>query len=392
MTVRIDPAQLRALVVTIFGRCGLARDAAERAAAVVCYADEHGIATHGCRALVSIYAPRLRDGRIDPAARPVVVRRAPAGVVLDARGGLGLLAMTDAVDAAAALARATGIGLALVRGSSHFGSAGYYTHRLAGAGLVGLAMTNCGAQGVVPPLGGAVRLLGTNPLSAAVPAAARPPFVLDMSTTVVATGKLATARADGRAVPAGWLLGRDGADVTDPAAYYGGTADVAWLGGRAATGAAKGYGLALLVDLLCGPLAGASYGPHRDALNGDGPPAGDRDVGHLALAIDPAAFGSPERFAAGVHEMLDTITACPPARGHTGDAATASPGVAAGPTYPGAPEAAHEADAAERGIALAPDVASQLAQLATELGVDPPPLLRDAAAVPMPAESAQAAR
>ena len=367
MTVRVDPAQLRALVTAIFRRCGLAAGAAARAADVVCYADEHGFTTHGCNALVNIYAPRLLDGRIDPAARTTVVRRAAAGVVLDASGGLGLLAMTEAVDAAAELARTGGVGLALVRGSSHFGSAGFYSHRLAMAGLVGIAMTNCGQQGVVPPLGGAVRLLGTNPLSAAVPAAARPPFVLDMSATVVATGKLAAARAERRPVPRGWLVGPDGGDVTDPAAYFDRTADVAWLGGRLATGAAKGYGLGLLVDLLCGPLAGAAYGPRRDALQGHA--AQDSDIGHLALAIDPAAFGSDGSFATGVDEILGTITACPPAGGNP-------------VTYPGAPEATIAADAARRGVALPDPVATALARLATDLGVPPPPALTPATAVP----------
>lgn len=129
-----------------------------------------------------------------------------------------------------------------VRNSSHFGCAGYYTHRLARFDLAGIAMTNCGNQGVVPPLGGTVRMLGTNPISAAVPAGSLPPFVLDMSSTAVATGKLAAARRDGQPVPPGWLVGRDGSAVTDPAAYYDQPADVAWLGGRAETGAAKGYG------------------------------------------------------------------------------------------------------------------------------------------------------
>jgi len=378
MTARVDLGELRALVTAIFLRCGLDAGSAAPAADVVCYADEHGFTTHGCNALVNIYAPRLLDGRIDAHARTTVVRRAPAGVVLDAHNGLGLLAMTDAVDAAAGLACTSGVGLALVRGSSHFGSAGFYSLRLARAGLVGLAMTNCGQQGVVPPLGGAVRMLGTNPLSAAVPAATWPPFVLDMSATVVATGKLAAARAERRAVPPGWLVGRDGSDVTDPAAYYDETADVAWLGGRLATGAAKGYGLALLVDLLCGPLAGAAYGPRRSLLadghngtgggrgTGDGHGGGkaeDRDVGHVALAIDPAAFGRASSFADAVDEVLSTVAACPPANGGT-------------VTYPGAPEAARAADSAANGVALPPTVAAAIAALATDLGLALPAGLR----------------
>ncbi|GGM80566.1 putative oxidoreductase YjmC [Longimycelium tulufanense] len=354
MTTRINSKTLRNFVVTVFERCGLRRTAAETAAAVVCYADERGFTTHGCNALVNTYVPRLRDGRISPSARPEVLMETPAGATLDGQGGLGLVTMTRAVDMASRKAHTHGVGAVAVRNSSHFGSAGYYTHRLARSGLVGIAMTNCGAQGVVPPLGGAIRLLGTNPLSAAVPSARRPPFVLDMSTTVVATGKLALARAEQREVPPGWLIGRNGEDVTDPAAYFNGSADVAWLGGRITTGGAKGYGLALLVDLLCGPLAGASFGPRRDALSG--PPAEDHDVGHFALAIDPTAFDKTGQFLDSVDEVLGTVESCPPS--NSGSV-----------TYPGAPEARRANEAEEQGVALSDQVMEKLLQLAEELGI-----------------------
>jgi LDH2 family malate/lactate/ureidoglycolate dehydrogenase len=368
MPTRVDRNHLREFVTQVLVRCGLDHTAAHTAAKVVCYADEHGFTTHGCNALANIYAPRLRDGRISAAARPVVVVESTAGAVIDGNGGLGLLAMTAAVDLAGRRAREHGVGLVLVRNSNHFGSAGYYSLRLARIGLVGLVMTNCGPQGVVPPLGGTVRMLGTNPISAAVPAGERPPFVLDMSTTVVATGKLAAARAAGQRVPPGWLLDRDGSDVTDPQAYYDGTANVAWLGGRLATGGAKGYGLGLLVDLLCGPLAGAAYGPRSEALSGgldgetgSGEPAADTDVGHLALAIDPAAFGPVEPFRAAVDEVLGTVEACPPA----GERAV---------TYPGVPEATVAGDSVALGVALPPAVVTKLIELAASL------------AVPLPAE------
>jgi LDH2 family malate/lactate/ureidoglycolate dehydrogenase len=357
MTTRVGLNHLREFVTEVFVRCGLDGATALTAAKVVCYADEHGFTTHGCNALANIYAPRLRDGRIDPTARPAVVTESTAGAVIDGNGGLGLLAMTAAADLAGRKARAHGVGLVLVRNSNHFGSAGYYSLRLARAGLVGLVMTNCGPQGVVPPLGGAVRMLGTNPLSAAVPAGEQPPFVLDMSSTVVATGRLAAARAAGQDVPAGWLIGRDGSDVTDPAAYYDGTADVAWLGGRLPTGGAKGYGLALLVDLLCGPLAGAAYGPRAAALSGE--QVEDTDIGHLALAIDPGAFGHVESFQAAVDEVLGTVQACPPVAGHK-------------VTYPGAPEARLAAEAVVLGVALPQAVVAKLTELSLTLDVPLP--------------------
>ena len=256
------------------------------------------------------------------------------------------------------------MGAVAVRNSGHFGAAGYYAHRLAGQGMVGIAMTNCGAQGVVPPLGGAVRMLGTNPLAAAVPAGKTAPLVLDMSTTVVATGRVKAALRDGEDVPPGWLVSRsDGAAVTDPQAYVDGTADVQWLGGALATGGAKGFGLGLLVDLLCGPLAGAAFGPRREVLD-DGPPADDTDVGHFVLALDTRAFGDRAGIEARAGELLETVAHCPPA------------GYTSAVTYPGAPEAARARTADLEGVPLGKPVAAAFADLLSELDIDAPEGMR----------------
>jgi LDH2 family malate/lactate/ureidoglycolate dehydrogenase len=368
MTLHLPPAELQRLVRTVFVRCGLSDAAAGAAAEVVCYADRHGFATHGVNQLVNNYAPGLLDGRISSSAVPEVVGGLGGVAVVDGNAGLGPVTMTYAVDEAAELARSHGVGAVAVRNSGHFGAAGFYSHRLATQGMVGIAMTNCGAQGVVPPLGGAVRMLGTNPLSAAVPAGAVPPLVLDMSTTVVATGRVKAALRDGEDVPAGWLASRaDGTAVTDPAAYVDETADVQWLGGALATGGAKGFGLGLLVDLLCGPVAGAAFGPRREVLAVSGSPAGnntDSDVGHFVIALDTNAFGDGATIEARAGELLGTVAACPPA------------GYTSAVTYPGAPEAARAAAAEVDGVPLDKPVAAALAELLDSLGVEAPEGMR----------------
>lgn len=360
-SVAVEHTELTDFVHSVLLNCGLDDPAARTATEVICYADVHGFTTHGTNALAGIYAPRLRDGRIRAAAQPKPVVETAATAVIDGDGGLGVVTMVAAVDLAAAKAREFGIGMVTVRNSSHFGSAGYYTSRVAAQGLVGIVMSNCGAQGVAPPLGGLKRLLGTNPLSAAVPVATGAPFVLDMSTTAVATGKIRAAQREGRPVPAGWLVTPDGGTTTDPNAFFDGHAEVAWLGGTAQTGGAKGYGLALLVDLLCGPLAGAAYGPRPAALT-EPEPAEDVDVGHVAIVIDPAAFGAAESFLAESRQLLDTVSAAPAAQAQR-------------VTYPGAPEA----DRAERsrsvGVALPDHVAVALVRLGAELGVPVPAAL-----------------
>ena len=364
MTAHLPPADLHRTVRDVFIHCGLPADAADAAAEPVCYADRHGFATHGVNQLVNNYAPGLRSGRIPSSAAPEVVGGLGAVAVVDGHAGLGLVTMTFAVDKAAELAREHGVGAVAVRNSGHFGAAGYYSHRLATRGMVGIAMTNCGAQGVIPPLGGAVRMLGTNPLSAAVPAGEVAPFVLDMSTTVVATGRVKAALRDGEEVPPGWLVSRsDGTPVTSPAAYVDETADVQWLGGSLVTGGAKGFGLGLLVDLLCGPVAGAAFGPRREVLAG-GPPADDTDIGHFVLALDTRAFGDQADIEARAGELLSTVAASPPA------------GYATSVTYPGAPEAARAKTADVEGIPLDKPVAAAFAELLAELGIDAPEGMR----------------
>ncbi|MGI5355277.1 Ldh family oxidoreductase [Streptomyces sp. CA-252508] len=361
MTVTVPLAELTAFVHRTLRACGLDADAARTAADVITYADAHGFTTHGTNGLVNIYAPGLLDGRIAADAAPRVVQETSATALLDGDRGLGLVTMDLAMDIAMDKARQTGIGMVAVRNSTHFGSAGYYTQRAATAGLIGLAMTNCGAQGVAPPLGGTVRMLGTNPLSAAVPVTDGAPFVLDMSTTVVATGKIKAAYKEGRQVPAEWLVRHDGTPTTDPAAFMDEEADVAWLGGPAATGGAKGFGLALLVDLLCGPLAGAAYGPRPGVLTGE--PATDDNVGHTAIVIDPAAFGSARHIAAENRTLLDTVAGSPVAA-H-----------ANGVTYPGAPEAARYERSVRDGVELPAPVAEGLVRLAEQLSTDAPAAL-----------------
>ncbi|MGC5398434.1 Ldh family oxidoreductase [Streptomyces sp. DT20] len=369
MTVRVPLAELTTFVNDVLTECGLDTESARTAADVITYADANGFTTHGTNGLVNIYAPRLLDGRIDAGAAPHVVQETAGAALLDGDRGLGLVTMDLAMDIAMAKARQTGIGMVAVRNSTHFGSAGYYTQKAAAAGLIGLAMTNCGAQGVAPPLGGTVRMLGTNPLSAAVPVTEGAPFVLDMSTTVVATGKIKAAHREGRQVPQEWLVRHDGTPTSDPADFMAEEADVAWLGGPASTGGAKGFGLALLVDLLCGPLSGAAYGPRPGVLKGE--PAGDDNVGHTAIVIDPSAFGSAHAIAAENRRLLDTVVNSPAAEYAT-----------RGVTYPGAPEAARYEQSRREGVELPGPVADGLVALAAQLSVRAPDALAVRALAP----------
>lgn len=352
---RIPLDTLHRFATDALGTCGVRSDDAEAGADALCFADARGFPTHGVNALATIFVPALREGRIDAAAQPEVVAERGAALTIDGRRALGLATARRATDLAVERAREHGAGVVAVRNSTHCGCLSYYTHRAARAGAVAIAATNCGAQGVVPPLGGATKLLGTNPISAAVPAASEDPFVLDMSTTAVAAGKVKAALARGDSVPEGWLVRGDGTPTTDPSDYVDGAANLSWLGGGLATGGAKGYGLGVLVDLLCGPLAGSAFGAHPEALAAAPP---DDDIGHVVIAIDPAALGDRDAFLAGADALLGTLLGCPPADG------------AGGVTYAGRPEAEREREAAEAGAEVGDEVLERLRALAGELGLD----------------------
>jgi LDH2 family malate/lactate/ureidoglycolate dehydrogenase len=343
---------LTAFVADVFRACGVPGGQAETAAEAIGYAEARGITSHGLSMVDSTYVPRLLRGEVSTAARGTVVRETAATALYDGARRLGLVVAAEAMDLAWAKARAAGVGLVAVRNSTHFGCAGCYADRVARRGGIGLVLSNCGRQGVVPPLGGNRRLLGTNPIAAAVPTGGEP-FVLDMSTTVVPTGKVRQAHRDGVDVPPGWLYRADGSTTTDPGEFIRGTADVAWLGGAAATGAAKGYGLALLVELLAGALPGAGVGPNSANLDGDRP-ATDEDVGHLMVAIDPGLLDPGGAVPDRVGGVLDVVTSCP------------------GVCFPGQLEARRVEQARARGIELSPRAVQVIGDLADRFGLPVP--------------------
>ena len=306
---RVPHAALEEFAAGVFRACGVAADPAARAAESLCHADLVGMDTHGIANLARIYVPRLRDGRIDPAATPHVVAERGGAALLDGRDGLGLYVGAVALDQAVSRARRHGVGAVAVRRSSHLGSAGYYTARAADEGMVAIATSNCGTQRIARPPDGVEPMLGTNPLSAAAPAGELPPFVLDMSTTVVPTGQVRAAHARGDRIPEGWLVDDDGQPVTDPGAYDEGRGHLLWLGGSTSTGAYKGFGLGLLVDVLSGVLSGAASGP-TGAPGGD-----DANVGHFMLALDVSAFRPAVEFAEAMDTTLGALLACPSAPG-----------------------------------------------------------------------------
>lgn len=257
--------------------------------------DSHGVAR------VPIYVERLRAGLTNPVPRPSVVRRDGAVAVVDGDHGPGQVAAVFATDVSIELAREHGAGVVAVRRSSHFGAAAYYAMRAAEQGLVAMAMTN--TEPLVIPYGGAEPGLGTNPICLAAPAGEGRVFNFDMATSQVAMNRIWNARDEGRPIPEGWGVDADGRTTTDAAAVVAGMP----LGGY------KGYGLALMVEVLSGVLAGAGVRNGVGELYGDA--KGRQDTGHFHLAIDPERTVGRDRFAAALDGLLGELRAIAPAPG-----------------------------------------------------------------------------
>ncbi|WP_245766683.1 Ldh family oxidoreductase [Streptomyces colonosanans] len=357
--VRVPYDQLLDLVTAAFVTRGLPRTRARQASEALCYGDLAGASSHGAVNLTRLYLPLLDEGRADPAASPVVLADHGAAVLVDARRALGLWQAGDAMDLAIERAARHGVGLVSVREGTHFGCAGHHARRAAEQGMVGLVASNCGRQRIARPPGGRVALLGTNPLSVAAPAGAHPPFVLDMSTTEVPTGRVRAAARVGRQIPPGWLADDGGRPVTDPAAFDRGEAHLLWLGAMGST--FKGFGLGLMVEVLSALVAGSGFGPATEALSGDGRPSGrDDDIGMLMVAIAPALLRGPEAVTGDAEQLFGTVLACPPTDGNT-------------PVrYPGWPEAERARHHREHGVPLEPGLHAELAGLAASLGLEFP--------------------
>lgn len=349
---RFREEELVAAMQRLFEAGGVSANDAAAAAHALVLADRRGIESHGVARMPG-YIRRLRRGLIEPDARLEVLRETPSTVAFDANNGLGLIAGRRAMERCIAKALETGICMATVRRSNHFGIAGTYALMAAEQGLGGMAMTNSSA--IVVPTFSREPMLGTNPLAFAVPTGGLP-FCLDMSTATVAFGKIEMARRAGIPIPAGWGLDDDGRATTDPDAVRGLTP----LGGARETSGHKGYGLGLMVEIFCGQLASNAWSHEIGASYvSDAPTEG---TGHAFVAWRIDAFRDLDAFKADLDAMLATLRA--------NEVSEEYPGAQV--LIPGDPESEAERYNREHGIPVRRTVLRELAELAAECGVDLP--------------------
>lgn len=261
-------------------------------------ADRGGIHSHGAQ-LASLYVDRILQGSVSADAQPVTVVDLGAIGVLDGQHGLGQTAADHSMHLAIAKAREFGIGAVTTRHAFHFGAASRYVERAALDGMIG--MIACNTRPLMPAPGGARAVVGNNPIAFGIPRAGADPIVVDMAMSEAAMGKIRGAAAAGQSIPDTWATDSAGQATTNPAAAIAGM--------LLPMGGAKGYGLALTIELLSGVLGGGAFGPQVNGLYANlGTPY---DCSFFTLAIDPSFFG--DDFADRAEQLATWVESSPAA-------------------------------------------------------------------------------
>jgi len=356
-TVRIDIETLKAFCASVFRRLGLSEEDARISADVLVAADVRGIPSHGVGRLQR-YVIGLSSGIVIPDAAVETVVDTPSSIVVDAHGAMGAPVSYRTMRAVIDRAAQGGAAFGCVRDSNHFGIAGYYAMMALEADMIGIAMTNTAALGV--PTFGRKAMFGTNPLAFAAPAGAERAFVLDMATTVIPRGKVEVYDRLGKALPDGWAVDGSGRPAHDPgtalremSAGRGGILPLGGLGEE--FGGHKGYGLAVMIDILCGVLCGAPFGQDvKDAENTSG------RVSHFFGAIAIERFREPTAFRADMDRLLRDLRETPPAVGEERV------------YFAGLKEFEHEERCTREGVPVLRKTYGQFVEIAQRFGLEAP--------------------
>lgn len=347
---------LREFTTRVFLHFGCPKEDAEEAADVLACADLRGIDSHGV-ARLHTYVDLLSSGAINPTPQIEVIRSTMSTATVDGDNGLGLVVGPRANRLAMDLAEKAGSGWVSVCNTNHFGIAGYYVLKALERDLIGWAMTN--STKLVVPLWGAERMLGTNPIAIGFPAKDEPPVVIDMATSATAYGKIEIARRNSESIPLGWAVDSRGCVTTKPEDMVDGGALLP-LGSDRERGGHKGYCLAMMVDMLCGVLSGANWGPFAPpfALRQEIPERSvGKGIGHFFGAMRIDGFIDDDTFKSQVDQYIRVFRATRPSPGTNG------------PLIPGDPERHAEQVRRAKGVPLVPAVIEELRDISAQTGI-----------------------
>lgn len=337
-------AQLNRLAHAILSAAGAPDDIAACVAGSLVEANLKGVDSHGVMRL-EWYLEQIRERVILPHARPSVERDQGGSALMRGNGAFGIYGMQIAADLAADKARQSQIAAVALTDVGHTGRLGQFVEQVAVQGMFGMILGggNHERWACVAPHGGAKPLLPTNPYAFALPAERHENVVVDFATSAVATGKLRLYRAEGKPVPEGWILDKDGRPTTVAEDFFQG-------GMQLPAGGAKGYGLSVLAELIAESLLGKP-----------------REFNWLIIALNLEAFRPLGEFLQSSDAFLDELKAVPPAPGF------------AGVLVPGEPERQSAEMRGKSGIPIVPEVWRSIEAAARSVGLDANGLVAGAA-------------
>ena len=342
-TIRLPADTARRFVQAALEAEAVPSASASLVADVLVSADLRGIRSHGM-ARVTYFLMRIKNGGINRSPDMRLLTGTPTTAVLHADDAIGIVAADRAMNEAIAMAERCGSGFVSVADTSHFGYAGYWAARAMAAGCIGISMASSGRR--VAPTFGAESILGTNPMSVAVPGSGRSDdFFLDMSTATVAVGKIETALREDRAIPRGWVAEAGETPTLDDNGVLTYASPLLPLGGEEdVTGGHKGFGLSLMVELLCSALGGSPLSERIAGADGSARPA----MGQFMGAIKLGGFGEATDIGDTMANTMDTIRGSAKAPDHDRI------------FIHGEPEAIAEEENLKLGIPVTPPVLTQL--------------------------------
>lgn len=342
---KVQVSALEKFCVQAMRKAGMSDGDAKLVADVLVTTDTWGVHTHGTKQLRPLMK-NFRDGKMDLHASSELLSEGPSWAIFDGHRSMPIVSATVAMRKAIEKARRTGISYVGVRNSGHFGAAGYYANMAAKEKMFGISMCNVDAGVAVP--GSRVPVLGTNPIAYAAPTQNEKTVFLDIATSVVAAGKVFAAQAAGKKIPEGWLLDAEGLPTTDPSGYPQAGALLPMAGH-------KGYGIALMIEILTGVLSGGAFGKGLVSWVMGGEPV---NQSLSFIAIDVGIFLSAEEFGNRMDQLILQIRSAPKARG-------------ADRIYlPGEREWENRERALKEGLSLPPDVLTSLRGLAEDYSLD----------------------
>ena len=346
--VFVSEAAVRRTVTEIFEKIGLSPEDAAEGADVLTMTDLRGVETHGVSNMLRAYVRDYRAGKLDPRPGWRIVRESPGTAVIDAERRLGVILGPRAMRLAMDKARQVGVGIVTVYNSGHFGAIGHYVMQAAQADMVGVCFTAAGLH--VVPTFAAKPLLGTNPIAVAAPARREAPLLFDAATSAIAGNKIRLAMRVGSPLLPGWVTDKEGTPIMEETPVFDRDEFYqAPLGGTREQGSHKGYGLALMAEVLATMLSGTV--PTMLV-----PGSGSKN--HFA-AYRIEAFTDLEQFKDTMDETLRTLRSAAPAPGEERV------------LYPGLLEAEAVRERRARGIPLHREVIDWFGECTREMGLSP---------------------